>query len=58
MGEREKVGKLLNDKAFKEDFFDGVTFAQRLEEERESTLCLSGKGSLIAQETERTKAQS
>ena len=31
MGEREKVGKLLNDKAFKEDFFDGVTFAQRLE---------------------------
>ena len=31
MGEREKVGKLLNDKAFKEDFFDGVTFTHRLE---------------------------
>lgn len=30
-GEREKAGKLLNDKAFKEDFFDGATFAQRLE---------------------------
>lgn len=29
--ERKKVGKLLNDKAFKEDFFDGVRFAQRLE---------------------------
>ena len=29
-----------------------------LKEERESTLCLSGKGSFKAQETESTKAQS